>query len=327
MTGDRAACVGPLPPEFRRTILRFSLALVRHSYFRYVHPAYPMGGTMSVLKRVAASIITAGALLAGPSAAPAAADSSQETTPLSRAHAHNDYEHQRPLFDAHEHGFTSAEVDIWLVDGELLVGHDREDLVPGRTIESLYLDPLMALVRQNRGAVFAGHDAPFQLLIDIKNTGPRTYEALRKTLRPYQRMLTRYVHGRVADGAVVAVVSGERDARGVMEPQPVRYAFYDGRLSDLGSDSPASFIPLISDNWTNHFTWEGVGPMPASERQKLHDIVETAHANGQRVRFWATPDADTPAREAVWRELIAADVDHINTDDLAGLAEFLREND
>jgi hypothetical protein len=29
-------------------------------------------------------------------------------------------------------------------------------------------------------------------------------------------------------------------------------------------------------------------------------------------------------RDAVWRELVAAGVDHINTDDLKGLADFLR---
>jgi hypothetical protein len=29
----------------------------------------------------------------------------------------------------------------------------------------------------------------------------------------------------------------------------------------------------------------------------------------------------------VWRELLAADVDHINTDDLSGLREFLLAND
>ena len=48
-----------------------------------------------------------------------------------------------------------------------------------------------------------------------------------------------------------------------------------------------------------------------------------AHARGQRVRFWATPDAAGPARDALWTELLAADVDYFNTDDLAGLEAFL----
>jgi glycerophosphoryl diester phosphodiesterase len=84
---------------------------------------------------------------------------------------------------------------------------------------------------------------------------------------------------------------------------------------------------LISDNWNNLFTWQGVGPMPAAERNRLHEFVDVAHRNCQRVRFWATPDLPGAAREAVWRERVAAGVDHINTDDPAGLEKFLRAND
>ena len=41
------------------------------------------------------------------------------------------------------------------------------------------------------------------------------------------------------------------------------------------------------------------------------------------MRFWATPDVAGPARDALWRELLAAGVDYLNTDDLAGLEAFL----
>jgi glycerophosphoryl diester phosphodiesterase len=66
--------------------------------------------------------------------------------------------------------------------------------------------------------------------------------------------------------------------------------------------------------------------MPAQERARLHDIVARAHERGYRVRFWATPDEPGPARRALWRELLDAGVDHINTDDLAGLQAFLRRS-
>jgi hypothetical protein len=87
-----------------------------------------------------------------------------------------------------------------------------------------------------------------------------------------------------------------------------------------------TFVPLISDNWTRNFTWRGDGPMPPKERKKLRSIVATAHANGQRVLFWETPE-QSPQREAVWRELLAARVDYINTDHLGDLEEFLRQED
>ncbi|MBM2615887.1 phosphatidylinositol-specific phospholipase C/glycerophosphodiester phosphodiesterase family protein [Actinoplanes sp. LDG1-06] len=243
--------------------------------------------------------------------------------PLAQAHAHNDYEHERPLADALSHGFTSVEADIYLVGGELLVAHDPEDVVPGRTLQSLYLDPLARRVRANHGRVYRGSDISLQLLVDIKNTGAATYTELDRVLRRYKSFLSTYGRGKVFENAVTVVVSGDRP-RELMAAQSRRYAFYDGRASDLNTGAPASFIPLISDNWTNLFTWQGVGPMPAAERTKLRAFVHDAHANGQRVRFWATPDVAGPARDAVWRELINADVDHINTDDLAGLEAFLR---
>lgn len=258
----------------------------------------------------------------------AAAPQHDRVRPLAQAHAHNDYEHTRPLFDALDHGFTSVEADIFLVDGELLVAHDPEDLRPDRTLRSLYLDPLRQRVIANHGKVYPGRPVPFQLLIDIKTEGESTYAALDEMLRGprYAFLLSQFRFGHVKRGAVTAVVSGNRP-RATMEQQRSRFAFYDGRIADpndLGPGADATLTPLVSDNWTKLFGWTGIGPMPADERAELRQIVATAHDAGQRVRFWATPDVAGPEREAIWRELVAADVDHINTDDLAGLAEFLR---
>ena len=66
--------------------------------------------------------------------------------------------------------------------------------------------------------------------------------------------------------------------------------------------------------------------MPAQERKKLMDIVQKSHEKGRLVRFWNTPDDPSHARDALWRELLLADVDKINTDDLEGLRKFLMEN-
>ena len=242
--------------------------------------------------------------------------------PHDAAHAHNDYEHERPLYDALSHGFTSIEADVWLVDGELLVAHDLVDVDPAKTLESLYLDPLEDLTRGRGRSVYPGWDGSVQLLIDIKSDSESTYAAVDQALAEHARMMTRSVHGRVRTGPVTAVVSGNRPLE-TMQSQPVRYAFYDGRSSDLGSGLPASLMPLVSDNWTKLFTWQGEGPMPAAERDRLHVYVDQAHAAGYRVRFWATPDQSGPAREAMWTELAAAGVDHINTDDLPALDAFL----
>ncbi|WP_405919056.1 phosphatidylinositol-specific phospholipase C/glycerophosphodiester phosphodiesterase family protein [Streptomyces longwoodensis] len=273
------------------------------------------------------ALTTAGAALAAVLAPPAgsafAAEHRRGPRPLWRAHAHNDYEHPRPLLDALDHRFGSVEADIFLVGDQLLIAHDATQLDPARTLESLYLDPLAARVKAQHGSVYRGWRTPLQLLIDIKTEGSSTYLELDRHLRRYPHLFTTYAHGRVHPGPVTAVISGDRAARVPMEAQTVRRAFYDGRLTDLGTSAPASFVPLISDNWTLNFTWLGVGAFPDAERRRLRTLVSTAHRRGQKVRFWATPDTPGPARDALWAELLAAGVDYLNTDDLAGLESFL----
>jgi glycerophosphoryl diester phosphodiesterase len=75
---------------------------------------------------------------------------------------------------------------------------------------------------------------------------------------------------------------------------------------------------LVSDNWSKVFKWRWNGVMPEEARQRLGKIVTKAHAQGRKVRFWATPD-----KPEVWTALFDAGVDLINTDDLEGLQKFL----
>jgi hypothetical protein len=181
----------------------------------------------------------------------------------------------------------------------------------------LYLDPLRKRVREGGGAVYAG-GGPFHLLIDLKSPGEPTYEALAKVLSQYSDIISSVREGKVERKAVEVSISGNRPI-GLVAAEPLRYAGIDGRLSDLDSDMPSHLMPLLSDNWTSHFKWRGDGPLSQEERKKLQDAVTKAHARGRKIRFWATPD-----RAEAWRELDAAGVDLINTDDLAGLAAFLR---
>ena len=238
---------------------------------------------------------------------------------LPQAHAHNDYEHTRPLLDALSHGFTSVEADIYLVEGKLLVAHDREDLKPDRTLETLYLDPLQTLARGKKSIFPTGET--ILLLIDFKTEAQPTYEALRTLLSRYQEMLTRFESNRIHTNAVTIVISGNRP-REILLAEKSRLAAFDGRLADLGKKNlPLSFMPLVSDNWNSHFTWKGTGTFPEAQREKLKSIVAQAHTENRKLRFWATPDT-----EPAWIELRHAGVDLINTDNLPGLAKFLRRS-
>jgi glycerophosphoryl diester phosphodiesterase len=138
-------------------------------------------------------------------------------------------------------------------------------------------------------------------------------------------MLTAFGPAGRKEGAVLVVVSGAQPLD-QMKAQAIRYAGCDGRLNNLDSELPTDLIPMISDNWGNCFSWRGVGPMPPDQRRKLEDIVSKSHAKGRLVRFWATPDLQSTARDAVWTELLSTGVDLINTDDLEGLRRFLLEH-
>lgn len=240
----------------------------------------------------------------------------KQVIPLSQAHAHNDYYHDRPLLDALDHGFCSVEADVFLVEGQLLVAHSRNELKPERTLAKLYLDPLQERVERNGGRVHP--DGPsFTLLVDIKSSGTTTYQAIHEELKKYRSMLTRVQDGRLVQGAIRVIVSGNRDKETIAADDP-RYVGIDGRLSDLDSDLPAHLMPMISDNWRNHFKWRGDGQIDVTEKAKLRDVITKAHNAGRLVRFWATPES-----VAVWAELDDAGADAINTDQLANLETFL----
>jgi hypothetical protein len=278
------------------------------------------------LSRTIQTLTAAVALAALSPAAVAATDHPHrsDVQPLERAHAHNDYEHDRPLHDALDHGFTSVEADVWLVEGDLYIGHDGPDMT--RTLASTYLEPLARRFRENGGAIYPHWTGPLRLMIDVKSDGTAAWPVIERELARFPELMTTYRRGRVLPGAVTAVVSGNRDLA-AMASAGVRRTFYDGRLGDLATGTPATLMAMVSDNWTRHFTWQGVGPMPEIERARLRSIVSTAHGRGYDVRFWATPDQPGDARTAVWRELLAAGVDAINTDDLAALQEFLLTED
>lgn len=153
------------------------------------------------MRSVALVVLTAALFTATAAAQPVA--------PLARAHAHNDYEHTRPLLDALERGFTSVEADVWLVGGELLVAHDLSATRPSRTLRSLYLDPLRRLVQQTGGRVYAGYAFPFMLLVDIKSDAATTYQRLHEQFRDYEPILTVFGPAATRVGPILVVIFRE----------------------------------------------------------------------------------------------------------------------
>jgi hypothetical protein len=237
------------------------------------------------------------------------------------AHAHNDYMHEHPLFDALENGFRSIEADVFTQGDSLYVAHDRKDIKPGRTLRELYLEPLMEYISEDEKTIYDSA-YPLILLIDIKDDALTTYSLLDRILNDYREILCKLTPEGYVRGSVMVIVSGNRPIEYMMQ-QTQRFAFMDGRMEDLSEEYPPLLMPLISDRWTKYFSWMGKGDMPEKERTQFRLYVQRAHENGQLIRFWATPDIPGKEREAVWTELLEAGVDLINTDDLGGLRVFL----
>jgi hypothetical protein len=251
-----------------------------------------------------------------------AVDAAAAAVPLERAHAHNDYLHERPLLDALDHGFCSIEADVWIAGDELLVAHTVLEIRPERTLEALYLKPLAERVAGRGGWAYdAGRTVT--LLIDFKSNGAATYPVLARQLEKYRLLFEPRDpgDGGAAAPPVLVVISGDRPVD-LIAADAHRLCGIDGRLPDLESAQSAALIPLVSDAWPSHFAWHGDGAMPEAERAKLRRLADQAHAAGRRLRFWGAPD-----NEAVWAELYDAGVDLLNADDLPRLQKFLRSRE
>jgi hypothetical protein len=242
-----------------------------------------------------------------------------EPVPLIHAHAHNDYVHKRPLLNALDDGFCSVEADVYLVDGQLLLAHNRSQVKPERTLQALYLDPLRERVLKNDGHVYPT-GPEFTLLVELKSDWQTSYPVLREILKPYAGMLTTFRPGTTETNAIRIIITGHR-SKEMFAGESVRYAALDGDLTDLDSALPADLIPWISSDWAPNFKWRGTGPMPEADQLKLKQIVAKAHQQGRRVRFWGAPD-----QPVFWGEMLANGVDLINTDDLDGAQKFLLKN-
>jgi hypothetical protein len=237
------------------------------------------------------------------------------------AHSHNDYEHTRPLFDALDCHFKSVEADIYSVGDSLFVAHDFNQIKPGRTLRNLYLDPLKKRIGENNGSVYSNGDEII-LLVDIKDDAMRTYQLLDKILKHYNDILTTFENGVKKKGGIMVVISGNRPFE-FMQSQTIRYAGYDGRLENFDSGISPELMPMISDNWTKYFSWDGMGRIPSDQKLLLQTYANKARSEGYILRFWGTPNRSHEQRVAVWTELMEAGVGLIGADNLKELEEFL----
>ncbi len=232
------------------------------------------------------------------------------------AHAHNDYEHDRPLLDALDAGFASVEADVWFRDGDVVVSHDA--ITSAGTLDDLYLEPLAQ--RLGADSSVHGDGAEFVLWLDLKDGTSELREGLAQRLEALL-FVTRFDDdGVVEAGAVTVILTGDDESKTALvdeTPAPRAFARDDNALS-VDDDEAGTVVAAALNFGAYVGGWDGQGSPPDELRRQCGCVVERAHALNRRVRLFS--GSDTPEAWALQRDV---GVDFINTDDLDGLAAFL----
>jgi hypothetical protein len=227
-----------------------------------------------------------------------------------QAHAHNDYEHDRPLLDAYTNGFTSVEADVHLRQGKLLIGHESVQ-ADAPDLAKLYLRPLDSLLKITGNRIFADSNVKFCLMLDLKTDGVATLEAIEKELMNFT--------GLKASDAIDFLISGQVPKAEMLAGRFEGFKI-DGRPEDLGKSIPTSRMPRISTRFGNIARTSRDGKIRAESLEKISQLAQQVHQEGKSLRLWAIPD-----NSLAWEQLLNAGVDILNSDQLEALNLFLTE--
>lgn len=240
-----------------------------------------------------------------------------QIVPLRHGHAHNDYVHKKPLYEALENGFTSIEIDVFLYKDKLVVSHTATALNRKKTIEDLYLNPIKKIISENNGWVYKGLETPVIFMIDFKTNNKPTYLKLQEVLKNFDSILTKYQGDSVIEqNAINILISGDSPMEDLL-PQKISLATIDADLSLVNDSLKARIITRYSSPWSRYFSWNGKGSLPKHVYQKLINLIESVHRKGKDIRFYHIPD-----QPKAWKLLLDSGVDWINTNKLITFRKF-----
>ena len=221
-------------------------------------------------------------------------------------HSHNDYHQAVPFYRAFVSGAYSIEADIYCTDkeNELLVAHDRIELLTAPTLDDLYLNPIIGLYKRNQGKAWKNSDDYFQLLVDLKTPTTPTLDILASKLKAYPEVFDPAVNRH----AVRVVITGNMPAPADFHKYPA-FIYFDGRLNLTYSQEELKRVPLFSEPFSSYSKWKGEGEIIEAEKKVLESLIQKAHSMGKPIRFWGAPDNIT-----AWTVLCTMGVDFVNTD-------------
>jgi len=231
------------------------------------------------------------------------------------AHSHNDYENEIPFRLAYNNHFGSIEADVWAVKGGLYVAHFEREILPERTLDSLYIQPIVRILRQNKGKVWKDTPSTFQLLIDLKTSVAQTLPLLVEKLEQYPDVF----NPRKNKNAVRIVITGNRPEPSEFKNYP-GFIFFDGNLAREYDKKQLKRIALYSENFRAFSVWNGTGDIAEKEKNRLQNAIDSAHSLKKKIRFWNSPD-----NPDAWKTFMEMGIDFINTDHIVELADYLNK--
>ncbi|KAH9983593.1 hypothetical protein F4779DRAFT_612495 [Xylariaceae sp. FL0662B] len=257
----------------------------------------------------------------GPPLDPWPLDSLNDVLPVP-CHSHNDYDHDIPLFQGLSAGCVGTEADVWLVDGDVSIGHIFAK--KGRTLGKQYINPLKAIIDHNGGSVFkARPNQSLTLLVDFKTSDSGTLDAVVKSLEPLRKAgyLSRVEGGKFVEKQVTVVASGsapfDRISNG--DGVPDRDVFYDAHVDGLGDeDYNTQNSYYASADFQDTIGSPSDANLSAEEKSKVSEQVKGAHKKGLKVRYYNLPG------DYLWEPLADLGVDRLNADDLSNTASLAR---
>lgn len=232
------------------------------------------------------------------------------------AHSHNDYEQKIPFFLAYNAHFGSVEADIWAVGGDLYVAHDKSNITVERSLDSLYIQPIVKLFRLNVGKAWNDYPSTFQLVIDLKTAVEPTLSILADKLKKYPDVFDFNVN----KNAVRIVITGNRPDPSGFSKYP-QFISFDGNINLKYDEGQLKRVAMYSENLAGFTSWKGQEAIPANEAKKLSQIIDSVHGLNKKIRFWNAPDT-----AFAWKILMDLKVDYINTDHIQELSAYLKSN-
>ena len=230
-------------------------------------------------------------------------------------HSHNDYAQRVPFYQAYAQQVSSIEADVFLHDGQLLVGHDVEDLRADMTFEALYVEPIVTLFARNGGRAFRDSDQTLQLMVELKSETDSTLRAVAALLGRWPEVFDPEVN----PAAVRVAVTGRVPAPEAFDRYP-RFLGFDGAWDADYTPEQLERIALISTNFRDFSQWNGKGTIIPAEKERLEQVIDRAHEQGKPVRFWNAPEGTT-----VYYTFYDMGIDYINTDKPEVCAAFFAD--